>query len=349
MTETEEAPRPKPSFLKRVVIFAIAWMLVAPVVLIVTAWNTMFLWNTSVPSALARGVVAVVYVGMTIAALIALRPRPKALVGVCVLLLLVFAWFHFLPPSNDRDWRPEVAQTARATYDGDRLTIENIRDFRYRGEFDFDEAWDTRTYDLSKLEGVETYFCYWGPTDIAHTMLAFRFSEGDPLCLSVEVRKEAHEEYSPLASFFKKFELIYIFADERDLVALRTNHRKEDVYLFPSPMPPDRVRMLLDDILVRVNSLADTPEFYGTLKDNCTTSLVKHINKVRDEPIPFNLDLLLNGHIPEMAWRQGKIGDKDTPFEIVKQRYAVSARAQAFGDGPGFSAHIREGLGTDPE
>jgi len=339
----------KPSKLRRFIVLAVAWMLIAPVVLLITTWNTMFLWNTSVPWALARGVVAVIFVGTLIAALIALRPRRIAFAAACVLLVGVFAWFHFLTPSNDRDWRPEVDRTARAQYDGDQLTIENIRNFRYRSELDFDEAWDTRTYDLSTLEKVESYFCYWGPKDIAHTMLTFHFAGGEQLCLSVEVRKESHEEYSPLASFFKKFELIYIFADERDLIALRTNVRKEDVYLFPSPLTPDRVRRLLDDILVRVNSLADTPEFYGTLKDNCTTSLVKHINKVRDVPIPFNIDLLLNGHIPEMAWRQGKIGDKDTPFEIVKQRFAISERAQAYGDGPEFSKRIREGLGTDGE
>ena len=140
------------------------------------------------------------------------------------------------------------------------------------------------------------------------------------------MRKETGEAYSPIASFFKKFELIYILGDERDLVALRTNHRREDVYLFPSPLPPEKVRALLLDILARVNSLADRPEFYGTIKDNCTTSLVGHLNKVRDEPIPFSFDLLLNGHIPEIAWSRGKIGDRDTPFEIVKSRYAISER-----------------------
>ena len=159
------------------------------------------------------------------------------------------------------------------------------------------------------------------------------------------MRKETGEAYSPIASFFKKFELIYILGDERDLVALRTNHRREDVYLFPSPLPPEKVRALLLDILARVNSLADRPEFYGTIKDNCTTSLVGHLNKVRDEPIPFSFDLLLNGHIPEIAWSRGKIGDRDTPFEIVKSRYAISERAQAYGDGPDYSHRIREGLG----
>ena len=336
----------KRTMLRRTIPLVIAWILMTPVILLLTTFDTLFLWNASLPWALGRSVAAVVFLGAIIAAIVASRRHPKALAVVCLLIAVGLAWYHFLPPSNNRDWRPEVARVARAEIEGDRLTIENVRNFRYRTEEDFSDDWDVRTYDLSKLEKLEIYFCYWGPQDIAHTMLTFGFTDGEQLCLSVEVRKEAGEAYSPIASFFKKFELIYILGDERDLVALRTNYRKEDVYLFPSPLPPEKVRALLTDILVRVNSLADTPEFYGTIKDNCTTSLVGHLNKVRDEPIRFSLDLLLNGHIPEIAWRRGKIGDGDTPFEIVKSRYATSTRAQAYGDGPGYSQRIREGLGT---
>lgn len=338
--------RKERSRLRRILPLIIAWIFVSPVILLLTAFNTLFLWNTSLAWAPARGALAVLFVGSIIAALIRWRMRFRAMVFSCLIIVAVLAWYHFLPPSNDRDWAPEVARAASAGIEGDRLTIENVRNFRYRTEGDFVETWESRSYDLRQLETVETYFCYWGPKDIAHTMLTFGLADGEQLCLSVEVRKETHEVYSPIASFFKKFELIYIFGDERDLVALRTNHRQEDVYLFPSTLPPEKVRILLMDILTRVNSLADTPEFYGTIKDNCTTSLVGHINEVRDEPIRFSIELLLNGHIPEMAWSRGKIGDRDTPFETVKSRYAISARAQAYGDGPDYSQQIREGLGT---
>lgn len=343
MTTSTEPPQRR---LLRIILLVVAWMIIAPIILLLTTFNTLFLWNTSLPWAVARGVVAVLFVGAIVASIIAFKPRPRTLVGIAIAIAAVLTWYQFLPPSNDRAWQPNVARVARAEIDGDRLTIENIRDFRYRTEDDFDEAWVTRSYDLAKLEKLEVFFCYWGPTDIAHTMMSFGFSDGEQLALSVEVRKEADETYSPIASFFKKFELIYIFGDERDLVALRSNYRNEDVYLFPSPLPPEKVRLLLLDILARTNSLADEPKFYGTIEDNCTTSLVGHLNKVRDEPIPFNMDLLLNGHIPEMSWRKGNLGDLDTPFETVKARSAISERALAYGDGPEYSRRIRDGLGS---
>jgi hypothetical protein len=145
-------------------------------------------------------------------------------------------------------------------------------------------------------------------------------------------------------SFFKQYELIYILADERDLVALRTNYRKEDVYLFPNPLPPDRVRRLLDDIIARANGLHATPEFYRTIRDNCTTSLIGHLDKVRDKPIPFSLSTLLNGWLPRVAYDDGTI-PHDAPFEEMMKRYAITPKGQACGDGPEYSTCIRQGVG----
>ena len=85
-------------------------------------------------------------------------------------------------------------------FDGDQVTIHNVRNFRYRSEEDFDETWETRVYDLSTIRSLDLYFSYWGPRDIAHTMLSFGFENGDYLALSVETRKEVGEAYDPLRS-----------------------------------------------------------------------------------------------------------------------------------------------------
>ena len=37
------------------------------------------------------------------------------------------------------------------------------------------------------------------------------------VCFSIETRPEEHEGYSPIASCFKQFELVYVAGDERDL------------------------------------------------------------------------------------------------------------------------------------
>jgi hypothetical protein len=160
----------------------------------------------------------------------------------------------------------------------------------------------------------------------------------------VETRKEVGETYDPLRSFFKQFELIYILGDERDLIALRTNTRLEDTYLFPMYMSPEERRALLVDVLIRADKLGREPGHYATIKHNCTTSLLGHLNKVLEQPIRFSWKLLLNGFIPELAYERGTL-PTDAPFEEVMQRYAISAKAREAGVGPEFSASIREGIG----
>jgi hypothetical protein len=224
------------------------------------------------------------------------------------------------------------------------VTIKNVRNFHYRTVDDFDERWETRTFDLGQLKTLDVSFTFWGPTDIAHTMLHFGFADGRHLAVSVETRKEVGEKYEPIGSFFKMFELIYIIADERDLVGLRTNYRKEHTYLFPLDWAPHEIRALLVDILERGDQLGRKPAYYATIKGNCTTSLLAHIDKVLDQHRPFSLDLLLNGFMPQYAYERGQIPN-DRPYEDVMQTYSVDERALAGPVDETYSKRIREGLG----
>ena len=323
----------------------LGWSIVAVVVVILAVFGTLFLYFSNLPWAWARLVLAVAFVAATIGLFVFLKPRWKATAAFFALYALLVVWYVLIPASNDRAWQPDVAQTPSAEIDGDTLTVHNVRDFRYRSVEDYDVNWETRTYDLSTLQSLDYFFSYWGSTTIAHTMLSFGFADGRYLCISVETRKEIGETYAPIRSFFKQFELVYILGDERDLVALRTNHRREDVYLFPTREDPARIRALLLDILERANSLARRPEYYRTIRDNCTTSLLGHIDRVADEPTPFSLALILNGYMPEQAYQRGRF-ESDAPFAEVKQQYAISARAQALPSLDDFSRQIRAGLGA---
>ncbi len=323
-----------------------AWTVIAPFVALLTALGILFLHFSPLPWPPLGTALAVVFGLAVVAAFIFLRPRVKGLGVFALLFGGAWLWYTLIPASNDRQWQPDVARTAFAEVEGDLLTVHNVRNFRYRSVDDSNEAWETRSYDLSRLRTLAFLFSYWGPTNIAHTMLSFGFEDGEHLCLSVEVRKEIGETYAPMRSFFKHFELIYLLGDERDLVALRTNHRREETYLFPRPFTPDQIRALLEDILRRVNSLHTRPEYYATIRDNCTTSLIGHINKIRDEPVKMSLSVLMNGWLPRMAYEQGTM-PTDAPFEEVMQRFAISERGRAYGDGPDYSTRIREGVG-DP-
>lgn len=321
----------------------VIWIALTPLILLCTVLGALFLHFTSLPWSAARTTVAMAFVLAVLICFIFLRPRWKALIVFVVLFGCVFAWFSLIPASNTRQWAADVAQTPYSERTGDQLVIHNVRNFSYRSTEDYDAAWETRTYSLSGLRTLDMYFVYWGSTNIAHTMLSFGFEDGQYLCLSVETRREIGETYSPVASFFKKFELIYVLADERDLVALRTHHRRENAYLFPSRMSLEEIRRLLDDILARVNSLHERPEFYRTIRDNCTTSLLGHINRARNSPITFDVSLLFNGWYPERAYREGAI-PQDAPFEEVMKRFAISEKARAVEVSVDFSHRIREGL-----
>ncbi len=331
----------------RIVALLITWSLAGVVIALLTAVAGLFLYVSSLPWEWARILLAVAFILLVVSLFAFIKPRWKAVGLFAGLFALVYLWYALIPASNDRDWLPDVASVASVDFDGDRVTIHNVRNFRYRSEEDYDEVWETRVYDLSTIRSLDLYFSYWGPRDIAHTMLSFGFENGDYLALSVETRKEVGETYDALRSFFKQFELIYILGDERDLIALRTNTRLEDTYLFPMPMPPENRRALLVDILKRADKLGREPAYYATIKNNCTTALLGHINKVAERPVRFSFKLLLNGYIPELAYERGNL-PTDAPFEEVMQRYAISAKAREGGLGPGYSESIREGIELIP-
>ena len=299
------------------------WSTVGLVLVLVASFGLLMLF----PSSWVRiGAVASLVVGM-------------AVVGLAVAREL------FMSPSNDRNWLSEVSRPASATFNGDVVTIHNVRDFRYRSATDFDERWETRSYDLSTLQRVELFVSYWGPRAVAHTILGFAFADGRHLAVSVEVRRTVGVHYSPLRSLYKRFEIVYVIADERDVIGVRARHRDEDVYLFPLRPTPEKVRVLFMDVMERVNTLATQPDFYRTVRGNCTTSLIRHFQVVAETPIRFSLNLLLNGFLPALIYDRGLL-PRDAPLESVKQRYAVSAKARAVGDDANFSRTIREGLGS---
>ena len=79
----------------------------------------------------------------------------------------------------------------------------------------------------------------------------------------------------------RQFEVMYVVADERDVIKLRTDIRQADVYIYRSRATKQQVRAMFVDVMKRVNTLKKRPEFYDTLMNNCTTNIVAHINHVK--------------------------------------------------------------------
>ena len=208
------------------------------VMLAITGWSILAIYYADLSDRPPRLVLAAVYGAAALAAAVLIRPRRYGVLAVCAMFAGVLGWFFSLQPSNERDWKTPVAKVPSVEIQGDRMTVHNVRNFDYHSETDFTPAWEDRTYDLSKLRGVDFMLVYWGSRAIAHAIVSFAFEGDQYLAVSIETRKERGENYSALLGFFRQYELIYIFADEQDLVRLRTNYRGEDVYLYHTNFTP---------------------------------------------------------------------------------------------------------------
>ena len=294
----------------------------------------------------ARTAAVAVFALGSLAAFIWLRPFRRALAVWGVGFLAIVVWWSTLQPSNDRDWQPDVAKVAWADVRGDQLTFHNVRNFDYRSETDFTPRYEDRVYDLSKLRGVDLFMSYWGSPAIAHTIMSWDFEGALPLAISIETRKSKGQDYSAIKGFFRHYEIIYVAADERDVVRLRTNYRGEDDYLYRLKVAPEMARALLMDYVASMNALVKAPEFYNALVDNCTTSIRKHVTKVLTNAPNVDWRLLANGYGDQMLYERGSI-DTSLPFAELREKSHINARAKALDQDPGFSRGIREGL-PDP-
>lgn len=247
-------------------------------------------------------------------------------------------------PSNDRDWKAGEERLARAEIDGRRVRIHNVRHAQYRSVDDYDVTWEERSYDLDRLRSawfvVEPFSDFRGP---AHTFLTFGFEGGDYVAVSVELRKEQGESFSPVLGMLRQYELIYVVGDERDLIQLRTNHRHDQVYLYPVRAPRERIEQMFLSMLRRANGLREKPEFYNTLTSSCTTNIVSHVNELVPGRIPLSYKVLLPAYSDELAYELGLI-DTDLPFEDAKRHFHINEKALRYAGRDDFSQRIREGL-----
>ena len=250
-----------------------------------------------------------------------------------------------IAPSNFRDWTPEQAVLPTAEVHGNQVTIRNVRNCQYFADDTYLVDYYDKSFDLSAVRGVDFLMVpFESMPAVAHTMLSFEIArpdgKSDHLAVSVEVRKEKHETYNPVKGSARQYELMYVVADERDVIRQRTNYRRENVYLYRTTATPEVARLLLADVLGRVNELAKKPEFYDTLTNNCTTNIVRHINRVRPNRVSYDVRMLLPGYSDEIAFDQGLIVPYGT-FEQTRQRAYINPLAERYADREDFSELIR--------
>lgn len=297
----------------------------------------------------AMGVVAALGFGLAgLAGLIGLwTQEPRLPLGFAMLLVSLLGWWATLAPSHQRDWIPELAHLPAISRDGDVLTVSNLRDFRWRTEQDYDQRWETRRYDLAKITGTDVFLSYWTGEAIAHLLVSFTFSDQAPLTFSVEIRRQQGQDYSALAGFFRSYEMAYVAADERDIVALRTNARREDTRLYRINASPAQSRDLLLAYARDINDLAARPRWYNTLTTNCTTVVFHLVGQVAPAwkfSLPLDPRVLLSGYLAGYLQQIGAL-NQHVPLAELTRLARISDKARRLSpDDPDFSAKIREGV-----
>jgi hypothetical protein len=315
--------------------------LVCQILLIV--WGTLAIYYSNLPWGELRLALAAAFAAFAVWACW-VSPRRGMFAVFLVVFFAVVVWWISIPPSHDRPWRPEVAVMPRVTIEGDRVRITGVRNFDYRSRNDFTVRYEEREIRLSHLTELDFFVSYWSEGLVGHTFLSFIFDDAPPLSISIETRPEVGEGFSPIASMFKQFELIYVVGDERDLVRVRTNYRNENVYLYRLNASADDARRLLLVYLARINELADQPEWYHLLSNSCTINIIRYANAA-GRVGRFDIRHLLNGLIDSYLYHSGRI-DTSLPFEELRRRSLINEAAQAADDAPDFSQRIRASLPT---
>ena len=178
----------------------------------------------------------------------------------------------FRTPSLDREWKTEYAVLPQAMVDGDLVALRNVRNFDYNPDGSIAAAnYHDADYDLSKLTSAWYGISHFADYGLAHTFLSFGFEDGRFLVISIEARQEVGQDYGPIKGLLRNYELVYIVADERDVIGLRTHIRSQRALLYELTLAKPKAEALLRSLLRSVEEQRSNPSFYNTVTDNCNS------------------------------------------------------------------------------
>lgn len=325
-------------------IFQFVWktMLLA-ILLLCWGWGSFALYLSGPGPQWIKGLVTCLFVILLPGSFFLLQSYYRSIAACIGVFLLLLLWWGTLKPTNDRDWAVDVEKISHGRIANNILTIHNVRSFDYKDEMSPIPKWVERQYDMAKLQGLDIFLSYWASEHIAHTILSWDFGDDGHLAISIETRKDKTQEYSAVKGFFKQFGLSYVAADEHDIIRLRTNFRKERVYLYPLKGELSQAKKLLENYLEEMNLLVTEPKFYNALTRNCTTTIQIHADAARiDGKPPFDWRLIFSGHADAMLYDRGGI-NQTIPFKELRERSRIDPKAQTY-EGADYSRFIRQDL-----
>ena len=244
--------------------------------------------------------------------------------------------------SNDRVWWQGLERLAQIEISASQVKIKNLRNFTWQSIRESDQNWESREYDLSKLRSLDLIIEPFHDSEyMAHTMLSFGFEDQGYVVVSVEARKEIHENYGLVAGALRQFELIYIFGDERDLFGLRAIQRGAKLYLYSIKADEHFIQNLFRQLATSANVLQYKPQFYKSVRSNCTTTLVKHIDRSMQQKIGLRYQTLFPALAGELLYELGYIST-NSKFAEVKLAARIDPAVRKYINEADFSSKIRE-------
>jgi hypothetical protein len=258
--------------------------------------------------------------------------------------IVVLVWWLSISATNNPPWSDDVSKVAWAEIHGDQVVVHNVRNCKYRSEMVYSDCWSDRTYNLSQLRGVDFFLTNWGIKFASHPIISFDFGD-QHLAFSIEARYRPGQSYSLVRGFFRQYGLIFVAADEGDVIRLRTNYRTdvENVYLYRVRVSPEVARAMLISYLDYLNNLKSNPEWYNELTRNCTTTMDTRLAQTTGNAQGWSIQLLLNGTMDELMYNRGRLVSDGLSFPELQKREHINVAAHAAGDSPDFSELIRVG------
>ncbi len=344
MSENPDPPEPSERSLGRRLVSNLFALLLTLVYLLGIAWASgAVYYDSPLPDAdnWDRALLALGYALIVLLTMLALGSRRRRFLGWVVSISLVAVPWSLKKPVQQADWKPTASRLPLALTEGSTVTFHNFRHFDYDDTGKPTERWESRSVDLSKLEGLD--FVHHALRDgmLAHPLLSFNFGDDGRIAFSVEARFRKGQEFSPLRGLYKQYSLIYLVGDERDFLKDRAIVRNEPVRLYRLTYPPERIREIFLETIETMNGLREKPRFYNSLTTNCTTSYIRQAPAGKRPR--FDYRIILNGFMESLFYERGLIAAEGLSLKDLVDQATINEAAREAREDPAFSDRIREG------
>ena len=111
--------------------------------------------------------------------------------------------------------------------------------------------------------------------------------------------------------------------------------------MYPIDTPKEKIQALFRSMMIRADKLGREPEFYNTLWNNCTTTILQHANALRKEKINAGKYTLLPAHSDQIVY-EAELIDTNLSLEDARTHYRIDELTQTVSGEQNFSALIRK-------